>query len=224
MKPTSILFAVAMTVVTPMAVAGINEDVLQLQHQWAKVNYQLQGKEQKQAFQALETQADKVVASYPDSAEGWIWRGIIKSSYAGAKGGLGALSLVKSAKGDLEKALTLNDKALGGSAYTSLGTLYFKVPGWPIGFGDDDKAKTLLKQALALNPDGIDSNFFYAEYLEQEGEYKEAEQYLQKAQRAPARPERPLADQGRQHEIVLEMAKIKDKLKTTTNASFIDRR
>ena len=36
-----------------------------------------------------------------------------------------------------------------GSAYTSLGTLYFKVPGWPVGFGDEEKAEELLRKALA---------------------------------------------------------------------------
>ena len=61
-------------------------------------------------------------------------------------------------------ALKIIDKAFSGSAYTSLGTLYFKAPSWPISFGDDKKAEVMLKQALAINPDGIDSNFFYAEF------------------------------------------------------------
>ena len=55
--------------------------------------------------------------------------------------------------------------ALDGSAYTSLGTLYYKVPGFPIGFGDHKKARQLLEAALKVNPDGIDSNYFYGEYL-----------------------------------------------------------
>ena len=35
---------------------------------------------------------------------------------------------------------------------SSLGVLYYKVPGWPIGFGDKDKARDLLQKALAVNP------------------------------------------------------------------------
>jgi Tfp pilus assembly protein PilF len=45
------------------------------------------------------------------------------------------------------------------------GALYYQVPGWPIGFGDKDKANELLKKALALNPDGIDPNYFYGDFL-----------------------------------------------------------
>ena len=70
------------------------------------------------------------------------------STWAGAKGGLGALSLAKRARQPLEAALKLDPAALDGSAYTSLGTLYSKVPGFPAGFGDDDKAEQLLKSAL----------------------------------------------------------------------------
>ena len=97
-----------------------------------------------------------------------IWAAIVKSSWAGAKGGLGALSLVKTAKRQLEQAIRQNPSALDGSAYTSLGSLYYQVPGWPVGFGDKAKAEQLLKQALAFNPNGIDPNFFYGDYLLEE--------------------------------------------------------
>jgi len=112
-------------------------------------------------------------------------------------------------KADFEKALSINPEALKGSAYTSLGTLYAKVPGWPLGFGDDDKAKEMLQKAVAINPTGIDANYFYASYLADEGETAEAEKYLLKAQQAPARPERPVADKGRQKEIAELLAKLK---------------
>ena len=48
---------------------------------------------------------------------------------------------------------------------TSLGTLYYKVPGWPIGFGSDKKAREYLAKALDLNPTGIDPNYFMGEFL-----------------------------------------------------------
>ena len=44
-------------------------------------------------------------SSIPTRAEALIWEGIIESSYAGAKGGLGALGLAKEARGNLEAAL-----------------------------------------------------------------------------------------------------------------------
>jgi len=208
---------VVMLMLAQLSFAELTEDIYQLQKRWAEVNYTLSDKAQNQAFEALIQQADDVVSHNSTSAEAYIWRGIIKSSFAGAKGGLGAMSLAKASKSDLEKALSINENALSGSALTSLGTLYFKVPGWPIGFGDDDKAKTLLEKAIKINPDGIDSNYFYAEFLIDQHDYKTAEQYLLKAQQAPARPNRPLADKGRQNEIAESLIKVRALMKPKTN-------
>lgn len=193
--------------------ADINTDILRLQQRWAKVNYQLKDKAQITAFEALMADAEQVTKQYPDAASVWIWSGIIKSTYAGAKGGLSALSYAKASRADLEKALQLESEAMAGSAYTSLGTLYFKVPGWPLGFGNKDKAEELLLKALAIDPQGIDSNYFYADYLIERKRYQEAETFLVKAQNAPVRPNRPLADSGRQEEISMALSKVQQKLK-----------
>ena len=75
--------------------AGVTEEISTLQKRWAEINYQMEGDAQSEAFASLATEADAVVSKYPDNAAPLIWRGIIKSTYAGAKGGLGALSLVK---------------------------------------------------------------------------------------------------------------------------------
>jgi tetratricopeptide (TPR) repeat protein len=200
------------TLISVSAWGDENSEVLKLQHRWAEVNYQLHGKTQLTAFEALISDAEKVVATNPNSAGAWIWSGIIKSTYAGAKGGLGALTLAKESKADLEHALKIEPEALDGSAYTSLGTLYFNVPGWPIGFGNDRKAEELLRKALTINPDGIDSNYFFGDYLIQEKRYKDAKIYLLKAKSAPPRPSRPLADAGRQKEISKALAIVNQKL------------
>ena len=123
------------------------------------------------------------------------------SSEAGAKGGLSGLSLAKDARRLLEESLKLDEKALNGSAYTSLATLYAKVPGWPIGFGDKKKAEELFRKSLSANPDGIDANYFYGEYLIDQDRLGEGRAYLEKALKAPPRPGRELADQGRRQEI-----------------------
>jgi tetratricopeptide (TPR) repeat protein len=178
-----------------------DDAVAYLQQQWAIDNYQLDGAEQQRAFIALIEEAGDRVSAYPGEASVHIWRGIIQSSYAGAKGGIGALKYAKAAKSDFEKAIALDASALQGSAYTSLGTLYFNVPGWPIGFGDDDKAEDLLKKALDINPKGIDANYFYGDFLQREKRYQESSQHLRTALKAPPRPGRELADRGRREEI-----------------------
>ena len=196
---------------------GVQADVLQdikpLQDRWAEVNYSMNEEQKEQAFPELVKQADAVVAANPDKAEALIWRGIIKSSYANAKGGLGALSVAEASKADLEQAITLDPTALQGSAYTSLGVLYSKVPGWPIGFGDNKKAKELLLKALEQNPQGIDPNYFYADYLAGKRDWAQALRYLEIAKAAAPRPGRESADAGRQQEIANLLAKVQKKLK-----------
>jgi len=193
--------------------AAFNAELLSIQQAWAKVNYETPaGDPREQAFDALEKRAEKFTQQNPGRAEALIWEAIIESSYAGAKGGLGALSLCKEARGNLEAALKINPNALDGSAYTSLGTLYYRVPGFPMGFGDDDKARELLKKALAINPNGIDPNYFYGDFLYEQGEYAQALQYLDKAAKAAPRPGREVADKGRQAEIAALQAKVKAKM------------
>jgi len=184
-----------------LALAGVEEDVKALQSEWEQVKYARPAAEQEKGFEALTKSADAVRAKYPGRAEPQIWYGIIAASYAGARGGLGALSVVKQAKKALEDALAMDPNALQGSAYTSLGSLYYQVPGWPIGFGDDEKARALLQQALAINPQGMDPNYFFGEMLYRKGDYDGARQALGRALKAPPRPDRPLADAGRRKEI-----------------------
>ncbi len=191
--------------------AGMEDDVARIRQQWERIKYQTPIKAQEDAYEKLAKESAQVMQQYPKQAEPAIWHGIVEASHAGAKGGLGALSLVKSARKSFETALELNPAALHGSAYTSLGSLYYQVPGWPVGFGDEKKALELLRQGLAINPEGIDPNFFLGDYLYRTGDYAGAEQALRKALLAPPREGRALADEGRRREIAELMEKIRDK-------------
>ncbi len=148
----------------------------------------------------------------PKAAELHVWNGIVLSTWAGAKGGLGALDLVKQAKAEFERAIEIDPRALDGSAYTSLGSLYYQVPGWPIGFGDDAKAEALLKKALTLNPDGIDPNYFYGDFLQRQKRYAEARVALERALAAPDRPGRATADAGRRAETRQLLERVREKI------------
>jgi tetratricopeptide (TPR) repeat protein len=190
----------------------IDSELLSLQHQWAKTNYELSDNEQETAFDQLSKTAKHLTEQYSERAEFWVWQGIIQSSYAGAKGGLGALSLAKAAKKSFEQAMQIDPTVLDGSVYTSLGTLYHKVPGWPLGFGDDDEARELLSKAIKINPQGIDPNYFYGEFLYDKRQYADAQKHLQLALNAPLRMQRPLADASRRVEIQNLLAKVNKKM------------
>jgi cytochrome c-type biogenesis protein CcmH/NrfG len=188
----------------------IATELLAIQHAWDKANYETTDPvAKKSSFEALSARAEALVRNHPGRAEPLVWQGIVLSTYAGVKGGIGALSMAKKSRDSLLAAAKLNGDALNGSAYTSLGALYYKVPRWPVGFGDHDKAREYLRKALALNPNGIDPNYFYGELLFEEGDYAQALSHLQQAMAAPARPDRPLADSGRRAEINALIARVR---------------
>jgi tetratricopeptide (TPR) repeat protein len=188
--------------------AEFDTELLAIQTHWADANYSRDGEAKETAFDNLEAQAAAFSARYPDRAEPLIWEGIVLSTAAGVKGGLGALGLAKQSRAKLESALKIDPDALQGSAYTSLGTLYHKAPGFPIAFGSDKKAREFLEKALTINPTGIDPNYFYGEFLYDEGEYPAARQHLETALEASPRPNRLTADEGRRREIRALLGKI----------------
>ena len=191
--------------------AQMSDAVKHIQKQWAIANYQTDEDDQEQAFENLAKSATQLVLNNPDDAYALVWEGIVYSTYAGVISKLKAGKKAKHAKSSFEKAMKIDGTVMNGSAYTSIGVLYFKVPGWPLSFGSDKKAMKYLKKGIKLNPDGIDSNYFYAEFLyEEEGEDELAIEHLIKAQNASPRPSRPLADEGRQKEITALLKEIKD--------------
>ncbi len=188
-------------------------DITALQTEWAHINYEVRDQSaQEDQMKALADRAATVTARYPDQAPPKIWEAIILSSYAGMKGGIGALGLVKHARQLLLEAEKIDATAMDGSIYTTLGSLYYQVPGWPLGFGNHRKARAYLEQARALNPDGIDPNYFYGDLLIEDGEYAAAIPVLEHALQAPPRANREVADAGRRAEIKAAIAKARAKL------------
>lgn len=191
--------------------APVDDAVQQLQRDWEVIRYQTAPAEREKRYAALAQRAHGVSESFPNRSEPLVWEGIVVSSWAGEKGGLGALSLVKQAKALYEHAIQIDGNVLDGSAYNSLGVLYYKVPGWPLGFGDKAKAEELLRKALAINPNGIDPNYFYGEYLVETKQDEKAIPYLERALKAPDRPGRQVADAGRRDEARQLLERIKAK-------------
>jgi tetratricopeptide (TPR) repeat protein len=205
---TALALAAAASMWVPAAVfaAPADDAVAELQRDWEVIRYQTPASEREKRFEALSAKAHKISEAFAGRPEPLVWEGIIVSSWAGEKGGLGALSLAKQAKALYESAIQLDGNVLEGSAYNSLGVLYYKVPGWPLGFGDKAKAKELLQKALAINP-----KFFYAEYLVETKHPDEATSYLDRALQAPARPNRQIADTGRREEARQLLEKIRSR-------------
>ncbi|RRN63592.1 hypothetical protein EIK80_15975 [Caulobacter sp. 602-1] len=216
MQKSLVAFGLALSLAAGAARADALDPRLDgLARAWAHANYEIADKGAQGAAAAqVAADADALAKQIPGRAEPLVWEAIAKATQAGAKGGLGGLALAKESRSLLERAEKINPNALGdGSVYTSLGSLYAQVPGFPIGFGDPAKARSYLQKALAANPNGVDSNFFYGDFLMRQNDYAGASKALQKALAAPPRPGREIADKGRKAQASALLSQAQAKLR-----------
>ena len=190
--------------------------VQRINDQWAHIRYQVPDRDQQyRELDALAGQAAQVVAHYPGRAEPLLWQGIVVSEEAARASVLKQLGLAGQARAILEKAQAIDPNVADGGVKMSLGVLYYRVPGFPIGFGSTAKARSLLEGALQQDPRGLDNNFFYADFLNDEGKPAQAKTYVIRGLQAPVSTARPVWDAGRRAEMRALLAKINAKLKST---------
>ncbi len=211
MKKYAYLCLLALSLNSTYAATPLDTSISQLQHGWAAAEYQTPEKDREAAFKKLATEAHQVSLGNPGRAEPLIWEGIITSTLAKYQVFFKAGGTAKDARDLLLSAEKIDPISLDGSALTSLGSLYYKVPSFG-SFGDHKKAREYLERALKVNPNGIDQNYFYADFLLGEGEYAKSLEYFKKALNAPARPGREDADTGRHADIQEGIKKAEKKL------------
>ena len=194
-------------------------DALKLALAWEKIKFQVDDPaEQLKQMDALGEQADALAAQHPDKADIVIWDGIITSERAslynehgGLTGPVKALSFASRARDTLEQMEKKDPKAMDAGAPTSLGVLYYRVPGFPMGFGDKAKARRLLEEAVRDAPNGLDAHYFYADFLQEQGDYVKSAEVLKHALTLPAHPERPIWDKNRRIVIQELLEKVQSK-------------
>ena len=147
------------------AADALSPEIRRLQTKWEAIKFGVpEGDDQTRQMNALGEDADAVAAHFPGMPEALIWDGIITSERASMASSFYALGFAKRARDILEQAYNLDPARLDAGATTSLGVLYYRVPGFPIGFGDKAKARQLLEQAVKLAPNGLDAWYFYGDF------------------------------------------------------------
>lgn len=210
MKPNTFLSLVQACVLF-VAFAGLSHanpvsDALNgIEAEWAKIYYQVPKKQQGPAYAKLLEKAASLAKQYPKEAGLIYWHAVVKASYADHQDPVSALSAIHDVRDLLQQSIAIDPKSMGGSAYVVLGTLYHLTPSWPIAFGDDDEAEKMLQTALKISPEGIDSNFYYGQFLLDKGDKQQARQYFERASKAPVRPEQVFADTQLEQEAKLAL-------------------
>ncbi len=191
--------------------AGLADSVQAIETEWASIYYTLPKTKQKAAYESLLAKAAQLTQENPSSTEPLFWQAVILASNAELQDGFSALKAIHQSKDLLQEAIKLNPQTANGSAYVTLGTLYYMVPKWPIAFGDNEKAEEMFQTALKINPNGIDTNYFYGDFLLANDRPKEAEEFFKKAIAAPSRKEQLFADNKLKDQVKLALNNAKNR-------------
>jgi len=208
-------FAGLLALAGPALAATPEQVVRSIRDRWMEIRYAIPEKWRAPEYQALALQAHELAERNPYLAEPLVWEGIVLAAEAEVEDRLEAYLLARKARVSFEESLKLDETALGGLAYVGLARLHARRLLWPFGFGSKNaaRAEKYFKKALAINPQGVDPNYFYGEYLYSLYHLNEARDHLERALRAPSRPGTELAGGSRREEIQALLAKIDKDLK-----------
>lgn len=193
MKKYVVAWLALATLLLSSLVMAAEVQVKELRQEWEAIAVAPE-KEKANRLKALVAQVDALAEANASNVEVLAWQGIITAGYARELSGLSALSNAKKARAVLERAIEIDPQGYNASAYVTLGLLYARAPGWPVGFGDKKKAEEIFKKALSIRAEGADVNGYYAEYLVEQKRTKEALAYAEKAANAAPREGRDNSD------------------------------
>ena len=180
---------------------SLKSELLRLAHDWEHVKLQVSDRDdQERQMASLAQRAGQIAKQYENVPDPIVWIGIITSEQASIANDNGspikALELAKRARDILEEVEKTNPETMDAGAPTTLGVLYDRVPGLPIGFGDKARARYYLQEAIRSAPNGLDANFFYGDFLYKHGEQSEAVRILERALTLPELSNRPIWDKS----------------------------
>ncbi len=177
-------------------------DLLTFQKEWARIVFEEKNVEkQAQSLQKLIERVEAVLVEKQTDAELRIWLAKLKMEQAQSLGLFNRDSLNKQALELLEQAVLIDPKALDGYGYTMLGHLYHMADRWPFSFGNRVKAKGYFLKALALDPKGLEPNYFYGLYQKEFEGLEAAKPYFEKALQAKQYLDRKVAYEGIKNQV-----------------------
>jgi tetratricopeptide (TPR) repeat protein len=192
---------------------ALNVEILDIANAWAHVKFEEEdAARQQKEIAALAERASALIKKYPGRPEPVIWKGVLLSEGASMANEdhsmFTARSLAYEARDTLLEAEKIDPTALEAGAPASLGVLYYRVPSFPIGFGDTDLARKYLEEAVRNAPNGMDANYFYGDFLNDRGDFAGAQRVWKHALTIPVNTERPVWDKARRQVIQENLAKL----------------
>lgn len=220
MKKTTIV-AILLLTTTVLSANNIMPEINNIESQWAVIYYEQNIEQKRKAYPLLIKRIHKLSKKYPEAVEPMIWEALVIATNAEFENPFKALESIDIAKKILEQSIQLDPESLDGAAFVILGTIFYSTPGWPISFGDYNRAEELLKKGIEINPNSIDSNYFYASYLLLKNNVSEAQKFFKLALKAPNRPEQLYADEQLKKEVLIALKNSEQRMLTSGRNNFL---
>lgn len=219
-----ILFVVILVLTNlPTYANNIITSIDGIESAWAETYYDHTQVNTSKTYQQLLQQAESLSTQFPNRAEPVLWQAILIATDADQQPPLKALAQINQAHDLLLKAIDIDPNGVAGSAQATLGTLYYMAPAWPIAFGDSDKAEQFFLAALKINPNNIEANYYYGDFLHHQNKISQAEFYFKKAITIPPRKNQMLADKSLQQQATTALHRISQGTSTPSKRLLLSR-
>ena len=196
---------IGLATIAPVGAMAAADDLAALEQQWAELKYEHAADSDRMArAEALERAAADLAAQNPRS-EALLLQANTLLLTAEFMHSAASLKKVRAARDLLLQAEQAQPN--NAAVLSTLGSIYYEVPGWPIAFGNRKKAEDYLRRAIALDPEGRDANFFMGDLLLETNRAREATAYLERALVAAQQDD--VLNRGRRAEIVEAIEKVK---------------
>jgi hypothetical protein len=181
--------------------APSDELIRPIQDRWAEIKYRSPAKQQADLYNELSEKVRQISAANPNFPPALIWEGIVVSSEAGARGGLGGLSLAKDAKKVLEESLKLDEKSPQRLRLYQPRRALRQGSRLAAGLRRQEKSRGAFPQVPERQPGRDRPELLLRRVPDRPGARRRRPQLSGKSAQAAPRPGRELADQGRRQEI-----------------------
>ncbi len=115
-------------------------------------------------LEAAAAHADDAIELAPDIAEPYFWKGAAIGLQGQIRGVLNSLFMAQSLRDYAE--MTLERDPGHAEAHYMLGQLYRELPGWPISFGDRDRAVRHARLSIELHEEAYQAGRIHVRYYD----------------------------------------------------------
>lgn len=184
---------------TPVYAHDLHDDIRALVMEFDAVQFEMTAGEDKvRALEVVLSHAAELQKRFPNRAEPLCWEGWTLIAQSEAMQGFGILDKREEAIAKLKAAVAIDQGVYNGAPYISLGNLHFlqSLFPFPLRHGGKDEARVFFRKALKMNPNGLEANSHYANFLIADGDFASALQHATLAANSPPLVDRGKADQS----------------------------